>query len=192
MLSGLLIPLAAQMDQRNYSETQKQLGDIRETLLGFALSKGATGKPYLPCPDTTGDGVGDRTTPPNCDSPEGDLPWAELGLPSTDNWTNHYRYRVTSAFSNNTTGFTLSSTGAISIKDGAAGNTIASNVPVVVYSRGKNGAGTGTDEAENSNNDDIFVSRIPSATGGNEFDDLVVWIPAGILFNREVAAGQLP
>lgn len=194
MLGGLLIPLSAQVDQRNYSEVQNKLNEIKETLIGFALSHSATdGKPYLPCPDTTGDGVADRTTPPTCDSYEGDLPWADLGLPATDSWGNHYRYRVTSTFADNITGFTLSSTGNITIKDAAAGNTIASSIPMAVFSRGKNGAGTGTDEAENSNTSNaIIVSHPPSNASGNEFDDLVVWIPSGLLFNREVAAGRLP
>jgi hypothetical protein len=39
-----------------------------------------------------------------------------------------------------------------------------------------------------------FVSRNPSSPGapGGEFDDIVSWLPTGILFNRMVAAGKLP
>ncbi len=48
------------------------------------------------------------------------------------------------------------------------------------------------DESENSNMDHVFVSRPPTTDSGNEFDDLVVWLPATILFNRMVSAGRLP
>jgi hypothetical protein len=35
------------------------------------------------------------------------------------------------------------------------------------------------------------LSKSPGATGG-EFDDLLVWVPTSILFNRLVSAGKLP
>jgi hypothetical protein len=40
----------------------------------------------------------------------------------------------------------------------------------------------------------VFVSRVrsdPGSTGG-EFDDLVTWLSENVLYNRMVAAGQLP
>ena len=39
-----------------------------------------------------------------------------------------------------------------------------------------------------------FVSRVPSgpeSSGGN-YDDLVVWVPVGILYARLITAGVLP
>jgi len=39
------------------------------------------------------------------------------------------------------------------------------------------------------------VQRAPTegtAASGGEFDDLVIWLPPGILFNRMVQAGRLP
>jgi len=193
MLGGLLVPLSAQMDQRNYSETQKALSDIKEALIGYALSHpAADGKPHFPCPDTDGDGLENRTASA-CTSAEGDLPTVDLGLPALDSWRNRYRYRVTNSFADNATGFTLASSGNITIRDAAAGNTVASAIPVAIFSRGKNGAGAGTDEAENSDSTNaILVAHAPTSTVGNEFDDLVVWVPSGILFNRLVAAGKLP
>ncbi len=193
LLGSLIVPLATQMDQKAYSDTQKTLGDVKESLVGFALSHSATdGRPYLPCPDTDGDGVENRTASA-CASAEGILPWVDLGLAATDSWNNRYRYRVTAAFSDNATGFTLANTGNITIRDAAAGNTLASSVPLAVFSRGKNGAGSGTDEAENSDaTNTILVSHPPTSTSGNEFDDLVAWVPSGILFSRMVAAGRLP
>ena len=57
--------------------------------------------------------------------------------------------------------------------------------------------GTSIDEAQNPNPnggsaDRIFVGRTRSAVAGNEFDDIVTWIPMPILIGRMVAAGQLP
>ena len=45
MLGGMLIPITAQMDQRNYSETRQRMNDIREALIGYGLAHG-----HLPCP----------------------------------------------------------------------------------------------------------------------------------------------
>lgn len=195
LLGGLLIPLSAQMDQKNYSSTQKELGEIKETLIGYALSHVALdGKPHLPCPDSVGnDGIEDRTGSA-CTNAEGNLPWADLGLPAIDSWGNHYRYRVENiAFADNSLGFTLSSNGNITIRDAVAGNIVASSIPAVIFSRGKNGAGTGTDEMENSDTSNAtIISHVPSNIAGNEFDDLVVWVPTGILFSRLVAAAKLP
>jgi len=68
---------------------------------------------------------------------------------------------------------------------------------IVVLSTGKNGAipsAHGADELANLNGNPAFVSRTPSgpeASGGN-YDDLVVWVPVGILYARLIAAGVLP
>jgi prepilin-type N-terminal cleavage/methylation domain-containing protein len=78
--------------------------------------------------------------------------------------------------------------------------TLASSVPVVIWSVGPNAATTGgasVDEAQNPNPvggsaDRIFVSRTKSGGTSGEFDDIVTWIGAPSLFNRMVAAGQLP
>jgi prepilin-type N-terminal cleavage/methylation domain-containing protein len=80
---------------------------------------------------------------------------------------------------------------------------LASSVPVVIWSVGPNAAtsgGTSVDELQNPNPtagfsaDRIFVSTNKRAAGeaGGEFDDIVTWIGSPTLFNRLVAAGQLP
>ena len=93
---------------------------------------------------------------------------------------------------------------------------LASVVPAVVVSLGSNGLGgtdfagnvlanpTGADERENLlDGNGEFVSRIPTrfrepcndaveALPFCEFDDLVGWVSANILFHRLVAAGILP
>ena len=73
----------------------------------------------------------------------------------------------------------------------------AQTIAFVVYSSGPNGAVTGqfgADEVENANSDARFVMRTPSAAGSPNgmFDDLVVAVPAGVLYARLVAAGVLP
>lgn len=78
---------------------------------------------------------------------------------------------------------------------------LASSVPVVIWSVGPNAAttgGTSVDEAQNPNptagysGDRIFVSKTRSNVAGSEFDDIVTWIGAATVFNRLIAAGQLP
>ena len=89
-----------------------------------------SGRPYLPCPDITGDGYEDRIPPtPNaitvdinrdrnlavglyplettggCHSDRGALPWRTLDVPELDSWGNRFTYRVMPAFSNALTGF---------------------------------------------------------------------------------------
>lgn len=69
-------------------------------------------------------------------------------------------------------------------------------VVAIVFSAGKNGAtgGTGTNEGRNLDGNALFVSRPPDPAGaaGGEFDDVMVWIPVGLLYGRMIAAGVLP
>lgn len=73
---------------------------------------------------------------------------------------------------------------------------LASSVPAVIWSLGPNAptGGTSTHEAENLDNDRIFVTRTKAGAGaaGGEFDDVVTWIGASSLFSRLIAVGQLP
>lgn len=190
LMAGLFMPITAQMDQKNYNETQRTLMELREALVGYALSRSAEdGRPYLPCPDIDNDGWEDRDEATGqCLGVDADVPWATLGLGQTDGWDNRIRYRVAANFASNKAGFTLTTVGNMEIRDAAAGNVLATDVPAVLVSKGKRGSGAGADELENSDGDTIFVSRTPS----NEFDDLVVWLPRTVLFNHMVAAGRLP
>jgi len=74
--------------------------------------------------------------------------------------------------------------------------TNQTTVVAIVFSTGKNSAtgGTGANEARNLDTIALFVSRPPdpvSAVGG-EFDDMMVWIPVGLLYGRMIAGGVLP
>ncbi|CAG4884235.1 Prepilin-type N-terminal cleavage/methylation domain-containing protein [Georgfuchsia toluolica] len=144
----------------------------------------------------------------------GVLPWATLGLPETDVWGNRFTYRVTTRFARVASGqnafgggcspttpptsaaFALCSAGDITIYATSGGTALASNVPVVALSHGKNGVGAWTtsgiqipgatgDELENANGDDSFVSN-------TSIDDQLIWVSPSILMNRMIAAGKLP
>jgi prepilin-type N-terminal cleavage/methylation domain-containing protein len=216
LTGGLLLGISAQRNAAESVDAQRQLENLREALLGYAMANGR-----LPCPaqanlPNTDDNAGKALTPP-CDSAlqHGVLPWKTLGLPETDPWGNRFTYFVSSYDSNATpsksfaktlpTGalasFTLDTSGNANVKDiWNAGANIASDLPAVIVSHGNRGAGayqpTGAqlpasadpNEAENSDADLNFVSRTPSDT----FDDLVTWIVPSILKSKMVAAGRLP
>lgn len=77
--------------------------------------------------------------------------------------------------------------------------TLTSTTPVVIWSAGGNAAtgGSSVHELQNPNpnggsSDRIFVMRTRSDVAGNEFDDIVRWIPMPILISRMLAAGHVP
>ena len=241
LLGGLLVPFATQVEQKRIAETNKAMEEIKEALIGYALSHRSTPdplisptppiQPYLPCPDTNGDGAEEaRTAAGDCPAQEGQLPWVTLGTTPSDAWGNRFHYRVARRFANDQTGFGLSLTGAdITICNiaptGTPGtppicpiaNRVATTIPAVILSYGKNGYGAlnantpavppapslakndsslaSADERTNiTQTETFFVSRTitPAGTPATEFDDLVVWLSPNVLFNRMVAAGQLP
>lgn len=76
---------------------------------------------------------------------------------------------------------------------------LTSKAPAVLWSVGRNArtGGRSVDEAENPNPnggsaDPVFVSRPRSTREGDEFDDVVTWIPLPLLVNRMVSARHLP
>lgn len=218
LIGGLTLPLSAQYDLRNTSDTQRQLGQIREAIMGFAVVNG-----YLPCPaNVTSNGVEVRKVDGTCNTvsnpaTDGLLPWATLGVDRLDSWGRNFRYRVDSHFSSNMTPFSLTtpaSDGIVVRTRDSGGNPVAltnANILVaVVLSQGKNGYLAITDggimipNASASNSDEIAnasptgttyyqrtVNTDASATGG-EFDDVVSWIPVASLMNRMVTARKLP
>lgn len=192
LVGGMILPLSAQQDLRYVAETQKQLNDIGEALYGYAASHAAgDGRPFLPCPDTDGNGTENRGGAV-CTNQEGTLPWADLGLARQDAWGNAFRYRVAPAFSNSGTGFTLMSAGDIRVCTSAACTaTLGTALPAVILSAGKNGAAatTDADELENLDGDADFVQRSGSPGG---YDDIVAWLPPSLLLQRMVNAGRLP
>jgi prepilin-type N-terminal cleavage/methylation domain-containing protein len=218
VLGGLLSPLATQVDVRMTAETRKDLADIREALIGFAVINGR-----LPCPAdaTIASGVaGAGLEAPhdaggNCPTDAGVVPWVSLGVSDADAWGQRYSYRVTPAFAQRVApprnaAFDLGTAGTLDVRSAAAGGAlVAGGLPVVVVSHGGNGRGgfnrqggqlpTGevADEIDNqltnagtTTANAVFVSRQRNPDSG--FDDEVGWVPRAILVSRMIGVGKLP
>jgi len=171
LIAGILGPLETQLEARDRRETIDTMGQIVETLYGYAISHGR-----LPCPDTDGDGFPDAAIEPfdetapvfamaQCDSDEGFLPWVELNVAQGDAWGNRFRYRVRSSNYTwpDTDGvcdgdtapaeFDLCSTGNIQVFtrgddpssagtiEGKFPSSLATALPAIVLSHGRNGFG---------------------------------------------------
>lgn len=196
LLAGILPTLSGQIEQGHRVDTRKQLAEIQQAMLGYAIVNGK-----LPCPADGTIPMGAPTAGTvNCGLTRGVVPWATLGTSETDSWGRRFTYSVTSTFIN-APNFTLSSVGTLTVLSTATGTSVASTIPAVVVSHGTNGFGAYTqqgtklatspdaDEALNSTNTSVnfvFHDATPA------FDDLVVWISPNILFNRMVEAGKLP
>lgn len=227
LVGSLLVPLSTQIDSRNLADTRRALAEIRETILGYAVVNGR-----LPCPalanvasGAAGAGLEGTRAASGCTNIAGVVPWATLGVAETDAWGRRYSYRVTRAFTKavpppdisecpaplpplpQSAAFALCSPGDMSVLVTVGGAKIATAVPAVVVSHGKNGKGAYTvlgtqtasgadaDEQDNqltgagntmANPDFVYKPAIPG------FDDEVVWIPPGVLFSRMIRAGKLP
>ncbi len=213
LIGGMLIPIGAQIDQKNYSNTKKSLEEAKEALIGYALTRG-----YLPCPAISNEnGLEDRGAGGACNERVGFLPWEELGVMPTDSWGHLYRYSVTPAFSNSISSVLVSplTNRDITIKTRNAAGYVENlsnlnDIPVAIMSHGRNGLGattkdgvlitntslTNEDEVGNASGAGlIFYARTyteNTAADGGEFDDVVVWISPNIYISRMVAAGRLP
>ena len=194
LIGGMLVPLSAQRDIHNISETKKQLAEIREALLGFAAINGR-----LPCQSSTIDPVapkyGIEDSP--CTNTEGYLPWKTLGVTEVDAWgsprtaasdsfSGFWRYRVVTAY---TTAFTLAAppSSSLLVQD-ASGNALTSSSPdgpvALIYS-------TGPDLVANGQNATMDTTYQASERAQN-FDDILAWVGRPILFNRLITARKLP
>jgi len=215
LLGSILVPLTAQVEQRQIADTQKKQDEAKEALIGFALANG-----YLPCPAISATNGQEDRTAGTCTGGKRDgyLPWDTLGISRLDAWGRIYRYSVTPAFANSNSAslfkVTTSTDITVRTRDGGGALTVlASNVPAIVVAHGKNGYGAvdnlgaalalpsgwpaaNTDENSNATSTTSFVSRSPQAEGasgtGGEFDDVVTWVPLYLLLNRMIAAGKLP
>ena len=233
ILGGLLTPLATKLELDERKKTSEKLEEIRNSLVGFAIVNGHL--PCPDCPNATkdscgtvstelgadkiGDGIedgmdtgsasNDRSTSPfdSCAASEGNVPWVTLGVDEFDAWENHFTYRVTDSFADDTDGtgcgtaatgisFEICSTGNININDDTGGS-VAQNVPAIVLSFGKNATETGnpssTSETENQDDDTTFIQKdYVTGSGTDEFDDMLIWLPSSSLIYRMVQAERLP
>ena len=149
LFAGALYPWQNRVESDQRREVESLLDSARLAVVAYAARNrtraasfrpqvgGATdqipaGRPYLPCPDITGDGVEDRarlnevsdfgnftkpfrraqiigTTSTDgigvCLRHKGMLPWATLGVAEHDVWGGRFTYRVDPAFSSALLGF---------------------------------------------------------------------------------------
>jgi prepilin-type N-terminal cleavage/methylation domain-containing protein len=200
LMVGLLPSLTSQIEQQRRSETRKQLAEIQQALLGFAIINGR-----LPCPTTIADpanaGYGEEAASCSANpAAEGYLPWKTLGVLETDAWGNkrsnagdawsgYWRYRVDRNFASTISLSTTFSSDALAIKDNLGNSlTSSSERPIaIVYSTGPNLTADGQNASFEATSG-IYQSDVPTAS----FDDIMVWMSRPQLFNRLVTAGKLP
>lgn len=200
LIAGLLPSLTSQIEQQRRTETLKQLADIQQALLGFAIINGR-----LPCPTTVADpanaAYGEEAT--SCASnpaAEGYLPWKTLGVPASDawgskrnnagdGWGGYWRYRVDRNFASSISISTTFSSDALAVRDNAGNSlTSTSKRPIaIVYSTGPNLTADGQNASFESTAG-IYQGDAPAAN----FDDILIWISRPLLLNRLVSAGKLP
>jgi len=221
LMASFLDPLATRVEQEERNNTQIQLDEIEEILYGYVLQNNYL--PCPDCIDNTAncvaqtanDGIEDILAN-TCATLVGNLPWATLGVKGSDEWDNNFTYRVDSSFADRNvpatdgtgceTGsatlnvsFSLCSDGDIEIfgtdvaADASNTGDIATAIPAVVVSHGKNWAfAASADEGQNTDGDNEFVDKDYTQTAGAEFDDMLIWISPHILRTMTVKAGILP
>ena len=197
LISGLAVPLSAQIQARRTTETRQTLDEARKAVLGYAMTHLADtpGRRYLPCPDTDGDGHENRDPATKaCAQPAGLMPWVDLGTAPQDAWGNRLRYAVVLQYADAVSGFSASTPLPVSLNvcttHTCASPDVAGNVVFVLVSHGPNGWGasnvngntltapSGPDELDNLDGNGTYISRAPTKPGsaGGEFDDITTWI----------------
>ena len=140
LFAGALYPWQNRVESDQRREVEGLLDSARLAVVAYAArnrTRGASfrnsngainpipaNRPYLPCPDITGDGVEDRERIDDvsnfgrnpfdrddivdigsCSQHKGMLPWATLGVAENDVWGGRFTYRVDPAFSSELLGF---------------------------------------------------------------------------------------
>ena len=140
LVSVALGPMRERLRNADIRETNETLVAASEAVVAYAIRHNTSGRlvlqgfnngsptipvgrPYLPCPDTDGDGVEDRKDIPitlneleaanitgapdngECERNKGMLPWRTIGGPESDKWGTHLSYRVDPNFSHAGLGF---------------------------------------------------------------------------------------
>lgn len=171
-------------------------------------------RPYLPCPDTDFNGVENRLASGECSQSRGLFPWVDISTASQDAWGNRILYAVAGELADSSKGIYNGSVTSSSVswkqilsstaKCNPITVDVAADVPVVLVSHGPNSRGarnvgipaatvtptapaaTGADELQNLGtpqntcSPSSFISTNPS----DAFDDLVTWLPFGVLISR--------
>ncbi|MEO6145873.1 MAG: type II secretion system protein, partial [Sulfuriferula sp.] len=145
VVGSSLVPLNAQIEQRQRAETQRTLDEIKEALIGYTLAHNV-----LPCPSMLSAGIpnGNAIATGNCGLISGSIatgyiPWVTLGVNNRDAWNNLIRYAVSIKFTDPSNPFTLdtaslnsSNTITIQTRDNSGAIvTMSSTIPAVVLSQ---------------------------------------------------------
>lgn len=198
LLSGMLIPIGAQIQNRRIADTQKTMEEIKDALIGYALTHRE-----LPPPSSdliTGTAVTCSSSAETC---SGFVPWKELGIGKFDAWGKGIRYSVDTHFTSVSTSTTCPPRGRIMLKArNSAGNLVNYDyIAAVLHSSGAknfgtNEAGVPLSNTSTTNADEVrneaadgsagkeFITKNhtdSTAASNGEFDDVVSWLPAGIL-----------
>ena len=228
LIGSLVGTLGSRIERSRYVDSNEELDAIRIALYGYAASQGFTHLPCPDCRTAScaaltagnfaNDGLEDRdgaVCDTATDGSLGNLPWQTLGVGAQDPWGNRYSYWVSDTVADNTaTAFDLTSvinSATVNTRNGENIATLTNAAAAVVFSHGSNGYGavsvdavpqpaaTADDEVENTNNDNVFVSRSISrpgamTAGGDdfEFDDVLIWLSEYELKGKMVQAGALP
>lgn len=195
VIGGLMVPLTAQMDLRNYNETKQKIAIINEAVIGFAILNGR-----LPCPTNQLDSAQPDYGLEDCSLvSEGYLPWRTLGLPPTDAWGQYWRYRAEVNFYTSLVSFSsnvLATASLVVFSNNlrvfdSAGNNLTSDQPggekplVIIYSTGK-------DLIPNGLNSGAVNNTYESNGLTTDFDDVLIWITRPVIVNRLAMADRLP
>ncbi|MDD4977496.1 MAG: prepilin-type N-terminal cleavage/methylation domain-containing protein [Gallionella sp.] len=179
VLGGLLPTISSQIEQKQINDTRRQLDEIKDALIGYAVANGR-----LPCPATAASNGEEKPVGGgNCSNfYNGYVPAATLGFSGTvnnqglliDSWGNPIRYVVTTwdkATPNVNNVFTsingMSTVGITSLAPtllvcatvsssnnscSVANSALTPNgVPAIIFSTGKNGSST----PPNTNKDEL-------------------------------------
>lgn len=97
VLGGLFAGTSALRETAKFKEDQQKLQDIKAALLSYVAVNN-----YLPCPDTTGDGIENPSdfSQPQCDATAGTLPFISLGTHSVNAYGLPFSYYINSNATN--------------------------------------------------------------------------------------------
>lgn len=189
LLGTLLVPLATQVEASRVKSTDAEMREVREALIGFAMSNGR-----LPCPDNDRDGLEDGAAGVCAAAPAGIfaalaggtaggyLPYSTLGSGATDAWGRLFLYQVTVEFTAAAVAGAVAGAGVpngrLDLEDrgnlmvntrgddpniaGAATRDllrVADNVPAVIVSVGANGWGGITPAGQAVADPDVVVDE---------------------------------
>ena len=220
VLGSTLFSLSAQFENRSRADTERRLEHARELLLSYALVHGRLPCPAVASGDEAGGGSAACASSYGGFLPARTIGFqpTDSGGFGLDAWGNRIRYAVSAtqwgtAPARFTRQHSAAAPWSIAQKpadlvvcnsgpalaaalacDTGASLTNQNTVVALVFSTGRNTMAMGANEARNLDENPLFVSRPPdppSAAGG-EFDDLVLWIPVGLLYGRMIAGGVLP